>query len=77
MMICRQQRRSANWRSLKRLLFPATWYAGTKTAAWFGGFNIASYYSGHFFLVSSIILLSGITLGAVASVLAIRKYLQV
>ena len=59
------------------LLFPATWYAGTKTAAWFGGFNIASYYSGHFFLVSSIILLSGITLGAVASVLAIRKYLQV
>ncbi len=59
------------------LLFPATWYAGMKTASWFGGFNIASYYSSHFFLVFSIILLSGIALGAVASVLAIRKYLQV
>lgn len=58
------------------LLWPATWYAGMKTVVWFGGFNIASYYSSHFVLVFSIIMLSGIVLGAVASVIAIRKYLH-
>jgi cell division transport system permease protein len=59
------------------LLWPATWYAGMKTAAWFGGFSVASYYSSHFFLVFSIIMCSGIALGAIASLLAIRKYLKV
>ena len=59
------------------LLWPATWYAGLKTTVWFGGFNVASYYAGHFFLVFLIILGSGIALGGVASVLAIRKYLKV
>lgn len=59
------------------LLWPATWYAGSKTAVWFGGFNLASYYAGHFPLVFAIILLSGIVLGGVASVLAIRRYLNV
>lgn len=59
------------------LLWPATWYAGTKTVGWFGGFNIAGYYADHFALIFSILMLSGIVLGAVASVLAIRKYLKI
>lgn len=59
------------------LLWPATWYAGVKTTVWFGGFNIASYYAEHFILVSAIILSSGIVLGAVASIFAIRRYLHV
>lgn len=59
------------------LLWPATWYAGIKTTAWFGGFNVASYYGSHFILVFLIILGSGIVLGGVASVLAIRRYLKV
>ncbi|MDE1919110.1 MAG: ABC transporter permease [Patescibacteria group bacterium] len=59
------------------LLWPAAWYAGTKTEGWFGGFSIASYYADHFALVFSILTLSGIVLGAVASVLAIRKYLKI
>lgn len=59
------------------VLWPATWYAGIKTAGWFGGFNLASYYASNFALVFSILLLSGIVLGAVASVLAIRRYLKV
>jgi cell division transport system permease protein len=59
------------------LLLPATWYVGTKTFEWFGGFNVASYYANHFILVSGIVLLSGIVLGAAASVLAIRRYLRV
>lgn len=59
------------------LLWPATWYVGTKTSEWFGGFNVASYYSGNFTFIFCILMLSGIMLGAVASVLAIRKYLKV
>jgi len=59
------------------LLWPASWYAGTKTEGWFGGFNVASYYAGHFGLIFSILMLSGLALGAVASVFAIRKYLKV
>jgi cell division transport system permease protein len=59
------------------LLWPVTWYAGAKTVTWFGGFDIAGYYSGHFPLVFAVIMGSGILLGAVASVLAIRKYLKV
>lgn len=59
------------------LLWPATWYAGVKTVTWFGGFNLASYYAGHFGLVFLIIMSSGIALGAIASVFAIRKYLRV
>lgn len=59
------------------LLWPATWYAGVKTAGWFEGFNLASYYASHFALVFSILILSGVALGAVASVFAIRRYLKV
>ncbi len=59
------------------LLWPATWYAGMKTAGWFGGFDLASYYLSHFILFFLILMLSGIALGSIASVLAIRKYLKV
>jgi Cell division protein len=59
------------------LLWPATWYAGMKTAGWFGGFDLASYYLSHFILFFLILMLSGIALGSTASVLAIRKYLKV
>lgn len=58
------------------LLWPATWYAGVKTAGWFGGFNVASYYGSHFAPIFIILMCSGIVLGAVASVLAIRRYLK-
>lgn len=61
------------------LLFfwPATWYAGMKTVEWFGGFNVASYYNDHFILIFSILMCSGIALGAIASVFAIHRYLKV
>lgn len=57
------------------LIWPVTWYAGTKTALWFGGFSLSGYYAVHFWWIALIILGSGIVLGAVASVLAIRRYL--
>lgn len=59
------------------LLWPATWYAGTKTVMWFGGFNIAHYYRDHFALIFTILMSSGVVLGGIASILAIRKYLKV
>lgn len=59
------------------LLIPGTWYAGVRTVAWFGGFNFASYYAQNFGLIALIVLTSGIVLGAIASVLAIRRYLKV
>jgi cell division transport system permease protein len=59
------------------LLWPATWYVSTQTVSWFGGFSVASYYGSHFLLVFAILLVSGIVLGGAASILAIRRYLQV
>lgn len=59
------------------LLAPVTWYIGTRTADWFSGFNLAGYYMSHFYIVFGIVMLSGIVLGAVASVLAINRYLKV
>ena len=59
------------------LLWPVTWYAGQKTAGWFGGFNVAAYYAGHFPFISLVLVASGVVLGAIASVFAIRKYLTV
>lgn len=58
-------------------LWPITWYAGSETAGWFGGFHLGSYYASHFPLIFITILGSGILLGAVASIFAIRKYLKV
>ena len=58
-------------------LWPATMYAGAKTTEWFGGFNLASYYADNFALIFVVLMGSGIMLGAIASVFAIRRYLKV
>lgn len=58
-------------------LWPITWYAGSETAGWFGGFHLGSYYASNFPFIFVIILGSGVLLGAVASIFAIRKYLKV
>lgn len=59
------------------ILIPVTLYSGSKTSGWLGGFNLASYYGDNFLFIFLTIVLSGIVLGAIASVLAIRKYLRV
>jgi cell division transport system permease protein len=58
-------------------LFPIAWYIGTKTAGLLNGFNIFSYYTSHFFIILIILLVSGVCLGGLASILAIRRYLKV
>ncbi len=59
------------------LLYPVTWYAGNVSAEWLGGFSMLSYYGAHFLFISLVIIGSGAALGIAASLLAIRRYLNV
>jgi cell division transport system permease protein len=57
--------------------FPITYSMASATESFFGGFNLFSYYLRHFAELAAIILLSGILIGGVSSMLAIRKYLRI
>jgi cell division transport system permease protein len=59
------------------IFYPLTWWLGNATANFFGGINIFDYYIAHFPLFFLIIAGSGVVLGAVASYLAVRRYLRV
>ncbi len=59
------------------LFIPAAWYTGMQTASWLGGFSVSGYYATHALFIASVLIGSGIVLGAVGSMLAIRKYLRV
>jgi cell division transport system permease protein len=59
------------------LMYPLTWWLGSETANFFGGINVFNYFISHFAIFFFIIAGSGIVLGAVASFLAVRRYLQV
>jgi cell division transport system permease protein len=64
--------------ALVALLFfyPATWYAGASLYDWLG-VNLFTYYLEHFALVFLLLTGSGVFIGALASFLAVRKYLRV
>ncbi len=59
------------------IFLPLTYWLGGVTESFFTGFNIFSYYLGNFLKVAAIIMASGVLIGALSSVLAIRKYLKV
>ncbi|MBY0473206.1 ABC transporter permease [Patescibacteria group bacterium] len=59
------------------LLYPVTYWMGTATQSFFGGINVFSYYLSHFFFFFAIIIGTGVLLGAVASYLAVRRYLKI
>jgi len=59
------------------LFLPLTYWLGATTENFFVGFNIFSYYLRHFLEIASIVLVSGVFIGALSSALAIRKYLKV
>lgn len=65
--------------ALLALLFfyPATWYAGTSLASWLGGFNLFTYYLEQFAFIFFVLVGSGVLIGALASFLAVRRYLRV
>jgi cell division transport system permease protein len=59
------------------LFLPITYWLAMVTESFFVGFNIFYYYLANFLEIATIILVSGILIGALSSILAIRKYLKV
>ncbi|MSR87678.1 MAG: ABC transporter permease [Candidatus Zambryskibacteria bacterium] len=59
------------------LFLPMTYWLGTETENFLIGFNVFSYYLRHFVEIALVIMISGILIGALSSILAIRKYLKV
>jgi cell division transport system permease protein len=59
------------------IFLPLTYWLGAATQNFFIGINVFSYYLRHFPQIFSIILISGVGIGAVSSSLAIRKYLRI
>jgi len=59
------------------LFMPLTYYLGSATASFFTGFNIFSYYLRDFLEIAFIVTASGVFIGSLSSVLAIRRYLKV
>ncbi|HET8581497.1 MAG TPA: permease-like cell division protein FtsX [Candidatus Paceibacterota bacterium] len=58
------------------LMYPVTFYLGGPSERFFGTFNTFTYYMHAFPLIFSIILGTGIVLGALSSFLAVRRYLR-
>ncbi|TSC68518.1 MAG: membrane protein of unknown function [Parcubacteria group bacterium Gr01-1014_56] len=59
------------------LLYPLAWWLGNSTESFFGGVNVFTYFITHFLLFFAVITGSGVALGAVASFLAVRRYLKI
>ncbi|MBY0293841.1 ABC transporter permease [Patescibacteria group bacterium] len=59
------------------LLYPITYWMGDATQNFFGGVNIFHYYLSHFLVFFAIIIGTGVLLGAIASYLAVRRYLKI
>lgn len=59
------------------LFYPLTWWLGTATGNYFGGVDVWSYYLSHFLVFFLIIVGTGMALGAIASFLAVRRYLKI
>lgn len=57
--------------------FPIAWYAGHSLSSWLGGFNLFTYYVQNFPLLFLELVGSGVLLGAIASFLAVRRYLRI
>lgn len=58
------------------ILYPLVIWMGPPSEAFFGTFNVFSYYTAHFARIFISILGTGIALGALSSFLAVRRYLS-
>lgn len=58
------------------LLYPITAWIGPGSERFFGSFNVFTYFVSAFPLLFLIVMASGITLGALSSYLAVRRYLR-
>lgn len=59
------------------VFYPLTIWLGNTTESFFVGLNIFHYYTSHFGEIFLIIVISGVSIGAISSYLAVRKYLKV
>ncbi len=59
------------------LFLPITYWLGSLTENFLTGFNLFSYYVRHLLEMAFIILFSGMVIGSLSSILAIRRYLKV
>jgi cell division transport system permease protein len=57
--------------------FPVSWYVGHSFSSWLGGFNLFNYYIQHFSTLFLELVGSGIAIAALASFLAVRRYLRI
>lgn len=58
------------------IFFPVCYWLGTTTQNFFIGFNIFDYYLSNIFEILFIVVGSGVGIGALASLLAVRRYLK-
>jgi len=59
------------------VFYPLTYWLGNATQNFFGGVNIFSYYINNFLFFALGIIGTGVVLGALASFLAVRRYLKI
>jgi cell division transport system permease protein len=59
------------------LIWPVSWYLSVKTALWLQGFSFYGYFISHLLLIVGVVVGSGIVLGGLPSIFAIRSYLKV
>jgi cell division transport system permease protein len=58
------------------IFFPILYFLGDLTEDFFIGLNVYSYFKANFFEIAFIIIGSGVGIGALSSLLAVRKYLK-
>jgi cell division transport system permease protein len=59
------------------IFIPLVYFLSPKMEVFFPGLNLFGYFIGNFFLIFLIQILSGIGVGVISSIIAIRKYLKV
>lgn len=58
------------------LFWPVAYFTTGRTKEFFAGFDILNYYGAHIFTLALLFIGIGVSLGAISSYLAVRKYLQ-
>lgn len=59
------------------IFMPLTYYLGGVTENFFTSFNVFTYYLRNFLEIAFIIITSGVFIGGLSSILAVRKYLKI
>ena len=58
-------------------IFPIVMYISPKVSQFLPGFDLQNYFMGDFLKIAGVLLISGIALGVISSLIAIRRYLKI